>query len=175
MAALSVSVQTNSETEATASWNPPELAGQTLVRYDVEYCQRSGSSCAGSKSTLTTSSESRTITGLVHKTNYRVRARAVTKADGLDPFNGEFSSWRNFVTHGAPETISGAPTVSTSFDRRPDQIVIQWAVPTHYGAGVSSYTIEIDGAITKTSTRAQYIDSGLIQGPVLRIMRARRA
>ena len=135
----------------------------------MQHCQRSGSSCTGSVSSidLDATITSHSISALTPGTDYRVRLRAVSIPVGA----GYWGGWRNYHTHHRPESTA-TPTVMTSSSTA---LSLVWTATYSHGSGAAAvdyYQLEtIDrgvgsgsgtGAVTtRSASTTSFIDSPL--------------
>lgn len=155
------------------SWTEPQLDGQSLVRYEIQHCEvdeaqhmtsPAGGGCVDTATETSSTTPSividagTTVGALTPGTDYKVRVRVVSAPASDVTIDGEWSAWLAYHTHNAPEA-PGTPTVTS---KTSTVIMVQWSVPVHHGAGVSSYEIEVDSADISTVFTASFIDTGLV-------------
>ena len=129
--------------------------GSAITKYEVQYSRNSNFSSA----TTITSTGTSTVTGLLAKTTYYFRSRAVNAVG-----NGSWSASRSDATLDVP----GTPTVTIA-GRTPAVISLDVVNPSYTGGGITARQTQLArttsfATVSSTSTAAQPSFTGLTRG-----------
>lgn len=146
--------------EVALTWTQPTFTGGESLSHYVVQLREVGSS-TWSDSGATTTSRSRTVTGLTNGTTYEFRVAAVTTTST--------SSYTSVAT----ETPRTTPDVITSVTTTPGnrQVLVSWSAPANGGSAITDYVIQYksptgswttftDGVSTGTSVSVTSLTNG---------------